>query len=179
MFISIVEKRRSIRKFKKKEIEPDKLNIIVEAALRAPSSMGNNPWEFIIVTDPDKLVKLSKAKQHGAMFLRNTPCAVVICADPQKSSVWIEDCSISSIFIQLAAESIGLGNCWIQIRDRTTKEGTPATEVVSEILNIPKTLTVESIIAIGYPDEQKPPHKKENLQFEKIYLNTYGRAYGH
>ncbi len=178
MFISIIEKRRSIRKFKKKDIEPDKLGIIVEAVLRAPSSMGNNPWEFIIVTDPHKLAMLSKAKQHGATFLRNAPCAVVVCADPQKSSVWIEDCSIASIFIQLAAESMGLGNCWIQIRDRTAKEGKPAAEVVSEILGIPKTLTIESIIAIGYPDEQKPPHKKEELQFEKIYLNTYGKAYG-
>jgi nitroreductase len=178
MFISMVEKRRSIRKFKKKEIEPDKLDILIEAALRAPSSMGNNPWEFIIVTDPEKLVKLSKAKKHGATFLRNSPCAVVICADPQKSSVWIEDCSIASIFIQLAAESIGLGNCWIQIRDRISEEGKPAAEVISEILGIPKILTVESIIAIGYPDEQKPPHKKEELQFEKIYINAYGRVYG-
>jgi nitroreductase len=178
MFISMLEKRRSIRKFKKKEIESDKLEILIEAALRAPSSMGNNPWEFIIVTDPDKLVKLSKAKKHGATFLRNSPCAVVVCADPQKSSVWIEDCSIASIFIQLAAESMGLGNCWIQIRDRISEEGKPAAEVISKILDIPKILTVESIIAIGYPDEQKPPHKKEELQFEKIYFNAYGRVYG-
>jgi nitroreductase len=178
MFISIAQKRRSIRKFKKKEIEPEKMDVIIEAALRSPSSMGNNPWEFILVTEPEKIVPLSTAKQHGSTFLKNAPYALIVCADPAKSTVWVEDCSIASIFIQLAAESLGLGSCWIQIRDRFNKDGRPAQEVISEILDIPKNMVVESIIALGYPDEQKFPHKKEDLQFEKVHLNTYGKKYG-
>lgn len=177
MFISIVQQRRSIRKFKKKEIEPEKMDVIIEAALRSPSSMGNNPWEFIVVTEPEKLIVLSAAKQHGSGFLKNAPCAIVVCADPAKSTVWIEDCSIASIFIQMAAESLGLGNCWIQIRDRFHKDGRLAQKAISDILGIPKNVVVESIIALGYPDEQKSPHKKEDLQSEKVYLNQYGNLY--
>ena len=177
MFLSIAQKRRSIRKFKKEPVEPEKMDVIIEAALRSPSSMGNNPWEFIAVTEPEKLMALSAAKQHGSTFLKNAPYAIVVCADPKKSTVWIEDCSIASIFIQMAAESIGLGSCWIQIRDRFSKDGRPAQELVSSVLRIPNNMTVESIIAIGYPDEQKPPHDKKTLQFEKIYLNEYGISY--
>ncbi len=48
---------------------------------------------------------------------------------------------------------------------------------VSEVLKIPPKLRVESIIAVGYSDEIKPPHKKEELQYEKVYLNQYGKLY--
>jgi nitroreductase len=50
-----------------------------------------------------------------------------------------------------------------------------AQEYVQELLNIPGNLNVESMIAIGYPAESKPPHRKENLQYEKVYYNEYGR----
>jgi len=177
MFITLTQKRRSIRKFKKQQIEPEKMDTIIEAALRSPSSMGNNPWEFIVVAEPEKLVSLSTAKQHGSGFLKSAPYAIVVCADPSKSTVWIEDCSIASIFIQMAAESLGLGSCWIQIRDRFNKDGRLAQEVISDILGIPQNMVVESMVALGYPDEQKSPHKKEDLQFDKVYLNVYGNHY--
>ena len=82
MFLSIAQKRRSIRKFKKEPVEPEKMDVIIEAALRSPSSMGNNPWEFIAVTEPEKLMALSAAKKHGSTFLKNAPYAIVVCADP-------------------------------------------------------------------------------------------------
>ncbi len=46
-----------------------------------------------------------------------------------------------------------------------------------KVLDIPSRLKVESIIAVGYPDEKIPPHKKEELQYEKVYLNQYGKLY--
>ena len=64
------------------------------------------------------LGKLAKSKQHGSEFLKNAPLAIVICADSTKSDVWVEDCSIAAIIIQLTALSLGLGSCWAQIRDR-------------------------------------------------------------
>ena len=48
---------------------------------------------------------------------------------------------------------------------------------VSDVLNIPPKLKVESMIAVGYPAETKPPHKKEELQYEKMFLNQYGKLY--
>ena len=175
MFLPLVQKRRSIRKFLKKQIEKEKVDTLIEAALRSPSSMSRNPWEFIVITEPNTLDKLSRSKPHGATFLKNAPLGVVVCADPAKCDVWIEDCSIASIFIHLAAESVGLGSCWIQIRERMYDDAKSAGEYVSEILKIPDNLKVESIVAVGYPDENKPPHKREALPFDKVYFDLYGK----
>ena len=176
MFLSLIQKRRSIRQYLAKPVEADKIDMLIEAALRSPSSRGFNPWEFVVVTDQDLLEKLSKAKPHGASFLKIAPLGIVVCADPEKCDVWVEDASIASIFIHLAAESMGLGSCWIQIRKRMHDQNKTAQAYVREFLNIPQNLNVESIIAIGYPAEKKPPHKKEDLQYKKVYFDSYGKT---
>ncbi len=177
MFLSLIQNRRSIRRYLPWPVENEKIDVLIEAALRAPSSRGFNPWEFIFVTERDLLKMLSVTKKHGSSFLRNATLGIVVCADADRSDVWIEDASITSIFIQLAAESIGLGSCWIQIRERMHDKEKTAQEYISEILNVPKGLKVESIIAIGHPEKRKPPHAKEELQYDKIYLNSYGNLY--
>ena len=177
MFRSIIQKRRSIRKFLEKPVEAEKIDMLVEAALRSPSSRGFNPWEFIVVTEQGLLEKLSKAKQQGSEFLQNAPLGIVVCANSDKSDTWIEDSSIASIFILLAAESMGLGGCWIHIRDRMHNDTKTAQEYIGEIVHIPEKLKVESMIALGYSDEKKPHHKKEELQYEKVYFNLYGELY--
>jgi nitroreductase len=177
MFISLVRKRRSIRRFSPAPIETEKLRTLVEAALRAPSSRGVEPWEFIIVTDRTLLRRLAKAKEHGSAFLENAACGIVICADPQKSDVWIEDGSIASVFVHLAAASLGLGSCWIQIRERHHDATKSAESYISEILEIPETLRVESMVAVGYPDEEKPGHPNEGLNYGKVHLNAFGSPY--
>jgi nitroreductase len=174
MFIDLIRERRSIRKFTDETIEADKIEILKEAALRAPSSMGHNPWEFIFVSDRQLLSGLSKAKPHGSSFLAGAWLGIVICADPQKSSVWIEDASIATIFIQLAAQSLELGNCWIQIRDRMHDDNKSAETYIREVLEIPSHLKVESMVGIGYPAEEKAPHATDKLQNEKVYFNRYG-----
>jgi nitroreductase len=177
MFLSLIQQRRSIRKFEPQPVEFEKVEKLVEAALRAPSSMGSNPWEFVIVTDRSVLEKLSKAKPHGATFLQNAPLAVVVCANPEKSGVWVEDASIAAVFIQLAAESLGLGSCWIQLRERMHDHGKTSGTYVSELLQIPKVMEVECIIAIGYPGESKRPHPKENLEVHKVHVGLYGNPF--
>jgi nitroreductase len=177
MFLSLLEKRRSIRKFKPQPVEPGKVEVLVEAALRAPSSMGGNPWEFILVTDQAVLQKLSRAKPHGAGFLKNAVLAIAVCANPEKSTVWVEDASIAAIFIQLAAESIGLGSCWIQLRERMHDHEKSSGSYVAELLQIPDGVVVECIIALGYPDESKAPHRKENLDYHKIHMGLYGKPF--
>ena len=179
MFLSLVQKRRSIRRYQEKPVEAEKIDRLMEIALRSPSSRGVNPWEFIVVTDPTLLEKLSKAKPHGASFLKNAPLGMVVCVDPEKCDVWVEDAAIASVFIHLAAESIGLGSCWIQIRKRMYNQTKTSQEYIGELLNIPKRLNVESIIAIGYPAEKKTPHRKEELQYEKVYFNLYGQSINH
>ncbi|OGP82856.1 MAG: hypothetical protein A2Z08_06870 [Deltaproteobacteria bacterium RBG_16_54_11] len=177
MVISLIQKRRSIRRFFPKPVDAGKIDLLIEAALRSPSSRGLNPWEFIVVTDKDLLEKLSRSKQHGSAFLQNAPLGIVVCADPEKCDVWIEDASIASIFIHLAAESLGLGSCWIQIRERMHDGKKSAQEYLIETLNIPAKMQVESIIAVGYPDEMQPPHGKEELLYEKVHRDIYGKTY--
>ena len=174
MFIDLIRKRRSVRQFLDRPIEKEKIALLIEAALRAPSSRGFNPWQFVVVTDPETLPKLAKAKPHGAAFLRNAPLAVVVCADSQISDVWVEDASIASIFLHLAAADIGLGSCWIQIRKRPHDENHTAEAVVADILNLPEGLRVESIVAIGYPAKATPGHPESYLQREKVHYQQFG-----
>lgn len=175
--ISLLVNRRSIRKYKKQPIEKQKIEQLFKAALLSPSSRGINPWEFIIVDEKDEINKLSKSKAHGSQFLNNAPVAIVIVADKEKSDVCVEDCSIAATIIQLQAERLGLGSCWIQIRNRHTKEEKSSEQYIKEILTIPDNYMVEAIISIGYKDEVKEPHNLENIQYEKIHYNSYGILY--
>ncbi len=171
--LDLLYKRRSTRKFKKKEIEKEKINILIKGALLSPSSRGLKPWEFIIVNDKKLLSKLSISKEHSALFLKNAPIGIVIIADPDKCDVWIEDCSIASIIIQLTAQSIGLSSCWIQIRERKYDNNISSENYIKKTLNIPEKYKVESIIAIGYPDENLEPHTDNELHIDKIFYNYY------
>jgi len=177
MFLPLIQNRRSIRKYQNTGVEEEKIDLLVEAALRAPSSMGKNSWEFVVINEPAMLEKLSKAKPHGATFLKNAALGIVVAADSQKTDVWIEDASIASIFIHVAAASLGLGSCWIQIRERKHDDTQSAEAYIADVLNLPSHIKVESIIAIGYPDESKSPHPKEGLPYDKVSYNTYGSPY--
>ncbi len=171
--IELLRKRRSIRQFTKEKVAPELIETVIEAALRSPSSRGLNPWEFILVDDPELLLKLSGAKQHGAGFLNNAPLAVVVCADSTKSDVWIEDCSIAAIIIQLTAASLGLGSCWAQMRNRSHDSGKSSPEFISNLLGLPENIMVETVIGIGYPAESKAGQPESSLQRDKIRYNHW------
>ena len=175
MFFSLIEKRRSIRKFQEQPVEPEKLDQLVEAALRSPSSRGFNPWEFVVVSDKGIIEKLSQAKEAGSAFLKNASLAFVVCADENRSDVWVEDASIASIYIHLAATALDLGSCWIQIRKRPHDNTKSAEAYIHELLSIPSHLKVESIVAVGYPAEEKFPHKKDDLLYDKVHYDAYGQ----
>ena len=174
MFLSLVKNRRSIRKYQNKPVESEKIDLLVEALLRAPTSMGKNSWEFVVVDDSALLQKLSSAKPHGATFLKNAALGIVVCGNPQITDVWVEDASIASIYIHLTATSLELGSCWIQIRERKYDDSLTAEDYIAEVLNLPEHIRVESIIAIGYPDEHKSAHPKESLPYDKVSFNRYG-----
>ncbi len=170
-FIDLIRQRRSVRQFKSQTVEQEKIDLLMEAALRSPSSRSFNPWRFIVVDDPALLEKLSKSKPHGASFLKNAPLAIVVCGDVAISDVWVEDCAIASVFIHLAASSLDLGSCWIQIRKRDHTQSVSADRYIKDLLNIPDTLMIESMIAIGYPDEIKTAHPADTLNYDKVFFN--------
>ena len=171
--INLLRNRRSVRKFLSKKIETKKIELIKESLLRSPSSRNKKQWEFIIVDDLAIIKELSQSKEHGSQFLAAAPLAIVICGVENNTDVWIEDCSIASIILQLIGESIGLGSCWIQIRNRMHNNYITAEKYIQTLLNMPNNLRIESIIAIGYPDEEKIPVPYSELPFEKIKTNKY------
>ena len=175
MFLSMIKARRSVRKFQDRAVESDKIDILVEAALRSPSSRGLNPWEFVVIQDRAMLDQLAQCKPHGATFLKNAPLGIVVLADPKTCDVWTEDTSIAATYIQLAAESMALKSCWIQIRNREYEKGKTASQRVAELLKVPDNLEVACIIAIGYPAESLPGHLRDSLNFQKIHEEVYGR----
>lgn len=174
MLLNLLQKRRSVRQFQEKMVEPEKIDYLVESMLRSPSSRSLNPWSFIVVDDPEKIAALAKAKPHGSTFMKNAPLAIVVCADPQKCDVWVEDCSIASMLIHLAAADLGLGSCWVQIRLRDHDDTTSASEYVADLLGVDEGMEVEAIIAIGYPASEPKGHDKDKLLWERVSYNRYG-----
>lgn len=171
--IELLRNRRSIRKYTDESIEPEKIKLLKEAVLRSPSSRNFDPWEFIFVDDRELLKQLALCKQNGTKFLEGAALGIVICADGQMSDMWIEDCSIASILVQMVVQSIGLGSCWIQIRNRVFDENTTSEDYIKDLLNMPGHMKVESIVAIGYPAEKREPVPQENLKYEKVRVNSY------
>lgn len=169
--LELLKKRRSIRVFEERKVEEEKVETILKGALLSPSSKNRKPWEFIVVTNEGLLKELASCREHGSHFLQKAPLGVVILGNPKSCDVWIEDCSIAAIIIQLTAESLGLGSCWIQVRNRETKEGEKAEEYIKRLLNIPPVYHVECVVAIGYKGEAKEFYREEDLLTEKIYYN--------
>ena len=171
--LELLQKRRSIRRFQPRPVEAEKVDQLIEAMLRAPSSRGRNPWEFVVVTEADKLQALGRAKQHGAEFLAGAALAIVIAADPERCDVWIEDCAIAAIILQLTAVALGLGSCWAQIRLRPHGDGRSAEVYVREVVGLPSKLAVACIIGIGYPAEIKSGHSRGSLPYNQVHYEQF------
>ena len=151
-FSELIKNRRSMRKFTEEELSQEQVVTLLKAALMSPTSKRSNSWQFIA----------------------DAALAIVVTADPLASDVWIEDASIASILIQLQAEDLGLGSCWVQVRERQAANGMPSDEFVREVLDIPLQLQVLSIIAIGHKGMERKPFNEDHLQWEKIHINKFG-----
>ncbi|NLZ73104.1 MAG: NAD(P)H nitroreductase [Bacteroidales bacterium] len=174
-FSDLIQKRRSMRKFTEEPLAQDDVVTLMKAALMSPSSKRSNPWQFILVDDKATLMKLAACKESGSNLIGGAALAVVVVADPLISDVWIEDASIATLMLQLQVEDLGLGSCWVQIRERFTSSGLDSEEYVRNLLDIPMPLRVLSIVAIGHKAMERKPFKEEHLQWEKIHLNKYGQ----
>ena len=159
-FSELIKARRSMRKFTEEELTQEQVVTLMKAALMAPTSKRSNAWQFIVVDEKDKLKELSYCKEQASQFIADAALAVVVVADPLASDGWSED--------------MGLGSCWVQVRERFTASGMPSGEYVHEVLDIPLQLQVLSVIAIGHKGMERKPFNEDNLQWEKIHINKYG-----
>lgn len=174
-FFDVIAQRRSVRAFRNQPVEPQKIQRILDAVLRAPSARGICSCEFVLVRNTAMLAKLALAKASGGGFLKEAPLAVVVCVDPAKSGPWIENASIAAIYIQLAAQAQGLGSCWVHFRDKSFSPDRSSRDYIAEQLQLPSRLQVECAIAIGYPSETRAPYRPEELPAATVSYERYGK----
>ncbi len=159
-----------MRKFTDEMLTGEEVKLILRAALMAPNSKGTHSWEFWVVDDKSKLQQLSLCKQVGSDFLADAAMAVVVTADPLVSDVYIEDASVATTMMLLQAEDLGLGSCWIQIRQRFDNQGVPSEEIVRQVLEIPANLQIVSMVALGHKGMERKPFNEDRLLWEKVHI---------
>lgn len=172
-FHQLAVRRRSIRKYTDEPISAEDVKLILEAALLAPTSKSSRSWEFVCVDEPDMLERLSHCKPMAAGPIARCKLAVVVAGNPELSDPWVEDASIAAAYMQLQAEDLGLGSCWIQVRGRFTADGIPSEEYVQEQLGMPGERPVVCILTFGHKDEERREANTEKLLWERVHIGRW------
>ena len=172
-FHELLMRRRSIRKYTEDEISAEDVKLILEAALVAPTSKNSRPWFFVTIEDKKMLEELSKCKEFGAGSIAKCSLAIAVVVDPMMSEAWIEDASVAATFIQLQAEALGLGSCWVQVRGRMRDEEESADDYVKALLSIPPEMQVECIISLGQKGEERKPFNPEKMLWERVHIGEW------
>lgn len=165
--------RRSIRQYTPEALNPDDVRSILEAGLLSPTGKNARAWHFIVVDNPEMLQRLATCKKMGASCVGRATMAIVVCVDVTASETWIEDGSIAGAYMMLQARDLGIGSCWVEVTGRLAADGTPAEDVVSELLDIPEQIQPLCILAMGYPNEDRKPQNTEKLLWERVHLGTF------
>ena len=163
--------RTSIRQYKEQPIEQEKIDIMLKAAMAAPTAMNLQPWHFIVITDKATIALLAGRQPT------NAPLLIAVCGDTDKATTpdgkgklpdfWVEDASAATENLLLAAHAPGLGAVWTAAypaMDRTAE--------VANVLNCPQNIVPLAIVRIGYPDES--PEPKNKFKEENISYNKFG-----
>jgi hypothetical protein len=139
--------------------------------------MGGNPWEFILVTDQAVLQKLSRAKPHGAGFLKTRPSQSRFVPILKKAPFGLKTPPSlqpsSSLPLNPSVWEVAGFNCGNGCTTMKKPQGPTFQNCSKSLMGI----VVECIIALGYPDESKAPHRKENLEYHKIHMGLYGKPF--
>jgi len=152
--------RRSIRAFKKKNVEPEKVEVLLECAFAAPSAMNIQPCHLVVIDEAPLLKKIGTVHERTQM-VGGTPLGIGVCVDVANyekkhglsDGTWMEDSACVMENILLAARPLGLEGVWLQIANRPERE-----EGVSRLLNIPKGVKLLALALLGYGSETKAPH---------------------
>ena len=162
--------RTSIRQYKDQPVEQEKINIMLKAAMAAPTAVNLQPWHFIVITDKPTIDLLSGRQPT------NAPLLIAVCGDTDKTTTpdgkmklpdfWVQDVSAATENLLLAAHALGLGAVWTgvyPVMERTAE--------VANVLNCPKNIIPLAVVRIGYPDESPEPKnkfKEENISYQKF-----------
>lgn len=169
--LETIFRRRSIRKYTDQPVEAENLDLLLQAAMAAPSAMNCKPWEFVVVTDPERLGQFRRRLVFGN---RDAPAAILVCGNPRLSAnpaarlFWSQDCAAATENILLAAAGLGLGTVWVGLHPVREFE-----RVVRQIAGLPKHVTPFSLVYVGYPAEEKPP--RTQYDESRVHRDEYGR----
>src|SRR5690554_1904816 len=166
-------KRRSIRKYSEVLLSSDETKMILEAALLSPTSKNMHSWDFIVVEDKEMLKKISHCKPNSASFIANASLAVVITGNPLISNACVEDASIAAINMQMQAEELNIGSCWVKVRNRYYSETVTSHEYISYILDIPMPLEVICIITFRKKEKERSSADTNTIHWEKVHIEKY------
>jgi nitroreductase len=167
MVLNSIKKRFSVRKFKDKKIEHEKLDEILEAARMAPSARNVQPWKFVVITDAKKREKLTEVCK-GQTFVSQAPATIAVCVNNLSYKMAcgfrgaVIDAAIAGEHIALQAVELGLGSCWI---------GSFHQDKLRQLINLPAEYKAVALLPIGYPDIQKGSRTLKDKQ-EVISYNS-------
>lgn len=169
--LNVIKKRRSIRKYKKKNVSKDLLLQLIEAAIWAPSGSNVQPWYFIII---DNVNTIEQVSTFSPGLSGNPPSIILICSDRKKAfekagalgrdKLCVMDISMAAQNIMLLAEEIGLGTCPVKSFNE---------RAISKILNLPDYVSADLMISLGYPDEIISAPKRRSVR-EVTFFNKWG-----
>lgn len=176
--LSAIKSRRSVRSYQTKQIADSELQAIMEAATYAPDAGGVQPWHFTVIQNGEMLKRLDRAAKGAGRklgghleALSNTegfccyygaPTLVIVSGD-SRTVAPVEDCSAATQNMLLAAESLGIGSCWIFFA--VLAFHSPEGEALRQELKIPPKYDPLISVALGYKREPTPeaPARKRDL----------------
>ncbi len=145
--LQAIRERRSIRKYLDTPVEDEKIQAILEAGRWAPSASNRQPWHFIVIRDAETRRRLAEAHPYGR-FMAESPVVIVVLAIPARHQKYhLCDPHNAMQNMLLAAYALGLGTCWVGVRN------TPMENRFREILGVPRGLRVVCAFPVGYPAE--------------------------
>lgn len=146
--------RVSIRKYKEQEVEQEKIERMLRAAMAAPSACNQQPWEYYVVTNKNKIEALSKTSPYAGCA-KHAPLVFVACYRKEEGIIAPSyqeiDLSASVENLLLEADELGLGAVWMGIAP-----GIERMEAVRKVLDLPERLNAFALIPCGYPAESRP-----------------------
>ena len=147
--LHIIFSRRSIRQFTDQPVSEADITSLLEAGMAAPSAMNRRPWHLIAITDKQVIQEIAQSPPYGRT-LPGAPLVIVVCGDPSVSSWWLQDCTLATQNILVAAAGLGLGGVFLGCHDKPEREGP-----IRQALGIPDEIGMASVLCIGHPAEQK------------------------
>lgn len=166
--IEAILTRRSIRKYSREKITDNQIEIILKAAMYAPSAMNQQPWHFIVIDERKKLNLIMEVHPYSKM-LKEAGLAILVCGDERlqlSKGYWVVDCGAATQNLLLAAHGIGLGAVWLGVHPKEERKSG-----IRKIFHLPDHVQPFSLISIGYPAEEKPVPQR--FKPERIHKNQW------